>query len=285
MRDGETSQEMSFFQTASSEAQETVSATQQLASTSSQEDSCGAPPNACDPSGYCKLQKAWCPSVGMGNAGSLEPAAPQIRVTKMKEDTLKSMRLEFHAGISFPGLSKEFYHANQTVAGDAAATGAAGSEAAAMGATYGHLLCLVFHIFVFYWDSFCTFSVLGRGGRGDRRCGQTLKNDLGHDECVVGVMEDPSKRLVLSLSSLPSRKRRRFFLPPPAHARGSTVGDFLQKAGVRYKEVQDTGAVIAVGFYWNCDVRGEGCVADLSIKRMDGGKGYRRRYVCPRTLI
>jgi len=58
-----------------------------------------------------------------------------------------------------------------------------------------------------------------------------------------------------------------------------TLGDLLSQAQppVKLEEVIDKGALIAVSFFWTCDVADLGCQPGVVIKRLDNGKGFSQK--------
>ncbi|CAD7942735.1 unnamed protein product [Amoebophrya sp. A120] len=56
--------------------------------------------------------------------------------------------------------------------------------------------------------------------------------------------------------------------------RNVTLANLLQNAETTYADVKQTGAVLAVAFYWNCDVRGRDCTSDITARRVDNAVGY-----------
>ncbi|CAD7926499.1 unnamed protein product [Amoebophrya sp. A25] len=64
-------------------------------------------------SNHCKLPVAWCPSIGEGNIDTLKDDGATTIVNEMTKG-MEAATLEFFAGISFPGMSKNFFVAGQT---------------------------------------------------------------------------------------------------------------------------------------------------------------------------
>lgn len=58
-----------------------------------------------------------------------------------------------------------------------------------------------------------------------------------------------------------------------------TLGDLLSRARppVKLEDVLDTGALIGVSFFWNCDVAVLDCEPGVVIKHLDGGKGFAQK--------
>jgi len=64
-----------------------------------------------------------------------------------------------------------------------------------------------------------------------------------------------------------------------------TLSDLLQMADppANLEDVIDTGALIGVSFFWNCDVTGDDCEPNAVVKRLDNGKGFIQKRAVHRT--
>jgi len=56
-----------------------------------------------------------------------------------------------------------------------------------------------------------------------------------------------------------------------------TLGKLVAKAGLKFEEIAETGALISVSFFWNCDVAVLDCEPGVVIKHLDQGKGFSQK--------
>lgn len=65
-----------------------------------------------------------------------------------------------------------------------------------------------------------------------------------------------------------------------------TIGELLADANppVKIDEVLETGALIGVSFFWNCDVLSTTCEPSVVIKRLDNGKGFMQKRAQRHTI-
>merc|ERR1719160_1161510 len=65
-----------------------------------------------------------------------------------------------------------------------------------------------------------------------------------------------------------------------------TLEDLLSRADppTKIDDVIDTGALIGVSFFWNCDVLGDECEPMVVVKRLDNGKGFIQKRAFHKTI-
>lgn len=75
---------------------------------------------------------------------------------------------------------------------------------------------------------------------------------------------------------------------PGAHNlfKNITLGDLLARSDppTKLEEIIDTGALIGVSFFWNCDVLADECEPSAVVKRLDNGKGFIQKRAFHKTI-
>lgn len=68
--------------------------------------------------------------------------------------------------------------------------------------------------------------------------------------------------------------------------RNITLSDLLERADppTKLEDVIDTGALIGVSFFWNCDVLEDFCEPHAVVKRLDNGKGFIQKRAFHKTV-
>lgn len=68
--------------------------------------------------------------------------------------------------------------------------------------------------------------------------------------------------------------------------RNITLEDLVSRADppTKLEDIMDTGALIGVSFFWNCDVLGDECEPAAVVKRLDNGKGFVQKRAFHKTV-